>query len=191
VKLRHVNNALFAAIIVVLTYVVVAPAVPVVSFWFQRHATSRLQQLAGQLDVPAARVVAPRDDRLVIPAMLLSTPINEGQDMSALRTGPWRRPGSSTPERGGNTVIVGHRFTYTNPRGAFYYLDKLRPGDEIGVFWHGKRYLYRVSNVAVKPPTATEIESPTADDRLTLYTCTPLWLPKDRLVVTAELESHT
>jgi sortase (surface protein transpeptidase) len=36
------------------------------------------------------------------------------------------------------------------------------------------------------PPDQTQIEAPTTDARLTIFTCTPLWLPKDRLVVVAE-----
>ena len=38
---------------------------------------------------------------------------------------------------------------------------------------------------AVVEKTAVEIESPTEDDILTLYTCTPLWSSSKRLVVQA------
>ena len=190
-KLKHVNNLLFVAIVVVLLYVITAPVFPVLVFWAENHATSRLHQLSTQLHVPVPVHVSaanPNEERLVIPAMLVDTPVNEGSDMRALRTGPWHRPNSGTPDRGGNTVIVGHRFTYANPRGVFYYLNKLQPGDEIGLFWHGKRYIYTVTSTTVVPPTDTAVEDPTPGAQLTLYTCTPLWLPKDRLVVVAKLE---
>lgn len=158
-------------------------------FWFQQHASSRLQQLHMQLHLPTDQLkISPSDNRLIIPAMLLSVPINEGPDMKALRTGPWRRPNGSTPDHGGNTVIVGHRFTYTNPRGAFYYLDKVHAGDEIGIYWRGNRFLYKVSGTKVVSADDTTIERQTKGTQLTLYTCTPLWLPKNRLVVTAMLE---
>ncbi|HSX00178.1 MAG TPA: class E sortase [Patescibacteria group bacterium] len=187
-KLKRVNDVLFIATVVVLLYIIVAPLFPMALFWLQQHTGSRLGQLNTQLHLPADKVSAtPRDNRLIIPAMLLDTPINEGSTMSALRTGPWRRPNTSTPG-GGNTVIVGHRFTYSDPRGAFYYLNKVHVGDEIGIFWHGRRFIYRVSATKVVPPNEVAIESPTKDIRLTLYTCTPLWLPKNRLVVTALLE---
>lgn len=187
--LKRVNTALLIGILLIVAYIVIAPVTPLAVFWIEEHSGARLQKLTREVKLPAAKINdAPGDDRLVIPAMLLSVPINEGKDLSALRTGPWRRPNGSTPDKGGNTVIAGHRFTYANPRGIFYFLNKLKPGDEAAVFWHGKRYVYKVSDVKTVPPTDEAIEAPTSDARLTLYTCTPLWLPKDRLVVTAELE---
>lgn len=180
------------AIVFVVAYIVLAPMLPLATFWFEQHATARPKQLASQLHLPLGQVAAaPGDNRLVVPAMLLNAPISEGKDLSALRNGPWRRPNGSTPDNGGNTVIVGHRFTYANPHGVFYNLNKVRLHDELGIFWQGKRYLYKVSSIATVPPTDTIIESPTADARLTLYTCAPLWLPKDRLVVIAELEQQS
>jgi LPXTG-site transpeptidase (sortase) family protein len=61
----------------------------------------------------------------------------------------------------GNTVIAGHRFTYTNPHGILYYLDKVQVGDDIGVYWDNTRYLYKVSEVKVVEPTAVQIEDNT------------------------------
>lgn len=191
-KLKHVNTGLFIAIVLVLTYVIVAPLLPLATFWVEQHTTARLQQLSSQVNLPVTKIAGlPSDNRLVIPAALLSEPISEGSDLRATRTGPWRRPNGSTPDKGGNTIIVGHRFTYTNPRGTFYALDKVRVHDKVAVFWQDERYIYTVTNIQVVPPTDIAIEAPTADVRLTLYTCTPLWLPKDRLVVTAELDQKS
>lgn len=123
--------------------------------------------------------------------MLLQTRIYEGpvsQTYKILDKGIWRWPLGSTPDKGGNTILIGHRFTYTNPRGIFYNLDKLKVGQEIGVIWNNKKYLYKVTDTKVVPPSATNILNQTSDSRLTLYTCTPTWNPKDRLVVTAILE---
>ncbi|HUC89711.1 MAG TPA: class E sortase [Patescibacteria group bacterium] len=190
-KLSRVNTSLFIAILVINLYIILAPVTPMLTFWLSRHTSGSYSQLTSQLgNSPASIKTTPKDNRLVIPAMLLDQPINEGKDISAARTQPWRRPNTSTPDKGGNTVIVAHRYTYTSPKGSFYYLDKLKLNDEIGVFWQGKRYLYKVINVKVVAPTDTSIENQTQDSRLTLYTCTPLWLPKDRLVVTSELESQ-
>jgi len=87
-------------------------------------------------------------------------------------------------------VFLAHRFSYTGPHGAFYYLNKLKVGDEIGVVWNGKAYRYTVISSAEVPPTDTAIEDNTSDARLTLFTCTPLWHPVNRLVVVAELEKN-
>lgn len=187
-RLKHVNNILFAATVLILLYIIVAPVLPTFTFWLQSR-TDRATKLAAQLTLPSGKVNVGGGDRIVIPAMLLNEPINEGLDLSALHNGgTWRRPKTSTPELGGNTVIVAHRYTYANPRGTFYFLNKIKVGDEIGVFWHGKRYVYRAASVKTVSPNEIGVEAPTKNAQLTLYTCTPLWLPKDRLVVTANLE---
>ncbi|HEX7963596.1 MAG TPA: class E sortase [Candidatus Saccharimonadales bacterium] len=191
-QLKHVNNLLFAATIFVLLYIITAPLLPAALFWVQSHTGDRMQKLSARLNVPAGSVPASTTgNRLVVPSMLLDTPINEGTDLRALRSGTWRRPNGSAPDKGGNTIIVGHRFTYTNPRGTFYFLNKVKVGDQIGVFWNGKRYLYKAASISVVPPTDVAVEAPTKNAQLTLYTCTPLWLPKDRLVIVANLEGHS
>jgi LPXTG-site transpeptidase (sortase) family protein len=188
IKLRHVNNVLFIATVGVLLYVITAPVLPTAFFWLEKRTGSRLGELSSELQLPAKKVAAmPEGNRIVIPSMLLEAPIHEGRDLSALHHGgTWRRPNASSPEKGGNTVIVAHRFTYSNPRGTFYFLDKVKVGDDIGVFWKGKRHLYKVTSTKVVPPTQAEVEAPSKQNQLTLYTCTPLWMPKDRLVVIAE-----
>jgi sortase A len=123
---------------------------------------------------------------------MLNAPTLEGPKsdwFSLLQEGIWRWPTSSTPDKGGNTVLLAHRFSYTGPHGAFYYLDKLKVGDEIGVIWNGKTYTYAVISSKEVPPTDTAIQNNTNDARLTLFTCTPLWSPKNRLVVVARLEN--
>lgn len=187
--MRRVNTLLLVLIILVDGYVVLAPLFPAVSqHWTDTPA--KRQALSRQLH--ATTKSKPSYDRLVVPAMALSARIYNGpesQQYQILDKGIWRFQWGSTPAQGGNTVLVGHRFTYTNPRGIFYYLNKVKLGNEIGVFWNNKRYLYKVSNIKVVPPTDVAIESPSRDARLTLFTCTPLWLPKNRLVVTAKLET--
>ena len=71
--------------------------------------------------------------------MLLDQPILEGRDTYAvLNHGILRWPASSTPDKGGNTVLIGHRFTYSHPQGVFYYLDKVKVGDKLSVAWGNK-----------------------------------------------------
>jgi sortase A len=195
---RRTNNLLLAAIILVNGYIIVAPTIPAVVFWWQSHHTQRRQELTHEL----RRQPAPDEgasagtqaNHVIIPSMLLDQPILEGpvrDTYSILDKGIWRWPDGSTPDKGSNTVLIGHRFTYTQPKGVFYYLNKVKLGDEIGVWWSGTRYLYKVSDIKEVPPTEVSIENPTPDARLTLFTCTPLWLPKDRLVVVAELETNS
>lgn len=194
ISLRHVNNTLLAAIIVVNLYIIAAPLTPSVIFWWQSHHTNRQQTLSGQLHRKSSQPTTPaaaKPNQLIVPSMLLDTPLLDGpvkDTYKILDKGVWRWPLGSTPDKGGNTVLIGHRFTYTNPKGIFYYLNKIQPNDEIGVIWNNKTYIYKVTSVSVIPPTNVGITAPTRNARLTMYTCTPLWLPKDRLVVVAELE---
>jgi sortase A len=46
--------------------------------------------------------------------------------------------------------------------------------------------LYKVAEIKTVASTAGEVEAPTDTDQLTLYTCTPLWSAKERLVIVAK-----
>lgn len=187
-KLSRVNTCLLVAIVLVNGYLVAMPFVPSLIFRHNHGATAKkLTQKIQQSSKSSSGGNTPSkgDEELIVPSMGLDETVHEGKYMNTLNLGLWHRPNTSAPDKGGNTVIVGHRFTYTNPRGTFYYLDKVHQGDQIGLIWHGKTYQYKVTTVKVVPPTAVEIENNTASPQLTLYTCTPLWWPKDRLVVIA------
>lgn len=195
ITLRQANNTLFAAIIAINVYIIAAPLIPQVTYWWDVHHTDKQVQLQKLIQKPVAAVgkpsVSPDPNHLIIPAMTLNQPTLEGPEsdwFDLLYKGVWRWPDSSTPDKGGNTVFLAHRFSYTGPRGAFYYLDKLKPGDDIGVVWGGKTYTYSVVSSQTVPPTDTTIEDNTADAQITLFTCTPLWHPVNRLVVVAKLK---
>ena len=129
------------------------------------------------------------ENSIIIPTVGIRAPVVEGGDDSALNKGTWRRPNSSTPDKGGNTVITGHRFHYIPPYNrTFYNLNKVEEGAKIFVFWEGKEYVYKVYKVLVIDPTDVDVEDNTQIDILTLYTCHPLWTAKQRLVVRAQLE---
>lgn len=198
-KLSRVNNILLTLIILVNGYIVLAPLLPVVSFWWEDRGGTRQAELTHRLH-PSKEAVKTNEstelkqNSLIIPAMLLDQPIHEGpvsQRYNILNDGIWRWPASSTPDKGGNTVLLGHRFTYTQPKGVLYYLDKVKVGDEIGVDWQNRMYTYKVHTIREVSPSETSIQDQTSDARLTIYTCTPLWLPKHRLVITASLEEKS
>ncbi len=194
-SLHRANNALFALVVVINLYVITAPVMPQVTYWWNSHhsrkQTGLHQYIASNSKPKAIQPTVPGLHQLIIPAMMLNQPTLEGPEsdwFNLLYKGIWRWPGSSTPDKGGNTVFLAHRFSYTGPRGAFYYLDKLKIGDEIAVNWNGKLYTYSVASSQTVPPTDTAIESNTADAQITLFTCTPLWHPVNRLVVVAKLK---
>lgn len=124
---------------------------------------------------------------LTIPQIGVNGEIHEGDNTDLLKLGIWHLPWTGSPDKGGNTVLVAHRFLKTSGPDTFYFLDKLKVGDRFTLTWEGIVYNYSVTKSFVVPPTSIEIESPTAIPTLTLYTCTPLWSSTDRLVIRAEL----
>lgn len=195
IPLRRINDCLLAAILCINAYIIAAPFLPKLTYWWQTAHTDTRRQLTAKLQAtpkppgqPPGTPAATHDNRLIAPDMLLDTPILEGSLQATYKTldkGIWRWPLGSTPDKGGNTVLIGHRFTYTNPRGIFYYMDKLQIGNTVGVSWNNVLYHYKVIRITEVPPTDTSVTQATSDARLTMYTCTPLWNPKNRLVVVA------
>lgn len=130
----------------------------------------------------------PKTNTLVIPKIGVQMDITGGIDgKTALRNGAWLLPGTATPKDGGNTVIGGHRYLFRPPSAkTFYHLDKLAAGDLVNVAWQGTVYSYRVRETKVVEPWQIEILAPSDENLLTLFTCTPIFTSKQRLVVVAE-----
>lgn len=180
--LRQLNRVLLAVIIGCNLFVIGTPLLPQVTFTVGNIIAAPDIQTGSQLDA-----IDRSYSHVVIPRLKLDEKIHEGTDVSTANLGVWRRPNASTPGNNTNTVLVGHRFTYDG-ESVFYHLDKLRPGDEIIVVYSGEVFVYTAGEQRVVPATAIEIEDPTASELLTIYTCTPIWSAKDRLVITATLE---
>lgn len=182
-SLRLFNVLLSFVLIILAAYIIVWPFLPSISWWAQHDAP-----VISAIARPTSnRQQIPDTNTLIIPALGLQEAILEGDSEYTVNGGVWRRPKSSTPAAGSNTVLVGHRFTYSG-KSVFYNLDKVKTGDEILVYWDEKAYTYKVESAIVLPPEAVEVEAPTDDSVLTLYTCTPLLTAKDRLVVRARLQ---
>lgn len=117
------------------------------------------------------------ENRLYIPKIDINLPYATGNE-TVMETGAWwRAPGSGNPADGGNFVLSAHRFIMswspgeTVKRSPFYNIDKLELGDTLTVDYEGERYVYTIDEKFDVPPTAVEIEAPTDDNRLTLYSC--------------------
>lgn len=162
------------------------PVWPSLQLWIKKHLTSEQQSLKALAATDSQTATStPEDNRVVIPELLLNQPILEGRSVYTVDKGVWRPPYSSTPDKGGNTILIGHRFTYSSPA-VFYHLDLLRPADRFTIFWQGQKYVYQVRETRIVNPTDTSVEAPTEEPVITLYTCTPLWTAKQRLVIRAE-----
>ena len=114
--------------------------------------------------------------------------IVEGTSEKVLFKGAWRSPYNSTPDKGGNTVLFGHRYLYLPPRkDTLFSLDKVKVGDGFEINWEGKAYKYKVIEVKIVNPDDISVLNPTAVPSVTIITCTPVFTTKFRLVVRGEL----
>jgi len=190
-RLRSFNNYLTLVVVGLSLYIVLLPFLPIFQLWYDgfRDSTGGTRYsglLASQNGQNDNLKDAPRDNRLVLPSIHVDDPIVVGEDPSNVHRGIWHRPNTSTPDRGGNTVLVGHRFTYSTPA-IFYHLDKVAIGDTFAIWWEGREYVYQVFDSKIVPATAIEIEDNTSEPIATLYTCTPIWTAQNRLVIQARL----
>jgi sortase A len=178
-SLRHVNNVLGIIIVALCLYIVLAPFWPKAALLIQKEPPLVAEQKSG-----SSTETVPEENTLVIPKLKLQQTIHEGGEW-VLNKGVWHTPETGTP-LAGNMVLSGHRFTYGGPA-VFYHLDKLQEGDQIVVYWQKQKFTYQVTDTLVVRPTENTVLAPSVSPKLTIYTCTPLWSAKDRLVIQAEL----
>lgn len=176
--IRLVNRVLFILIIIFSLYISFAPLSPQIAYAFEDRFVDR----EGIKPVNISNA-------LVIKKIFVNGSVLEGSNEDVLTQGFWRRPNASTPDKGGNTVVVGHRYMYTHGPETLYHLDKLNIDDEIEVYWKNKKYTYSVFDISEVDPDQIEIEYNTIEPILTIYTCTPLWTAEKRLVIKAKLIS--
>lgn len=159
-----------------------------VDYKSEEQAADQAEQVFGSLPGNEFSSI----NRLYIPKIGVNAPIIESSNEAyGLDKGAWRMPDTSTPDKGGNTVITGHRFKYFPPNNlTFYNLDKLEAGDIITVVWNEQLEYYKVKEIKVVPAEDLSVLNQTQDPVLTLLTCTPLFSTANRLVVVADkLES--
>lgn len=128
-------------------------------------------------------------ERLIINKIGVNAPIVESSNANeGMSRGAWRDPHGSTPDKGGNTIITGHRFKYLPPSNlTFYLLHKLEIGDKFAILWHDKFYFYIIREKKIVLPTALDILKQGEKSIVTIYTCDPIYSQKNRLVIVGEL----
>ncbi len=130
--------------------------------------------------------IIPKTNTILIERLGIIADIAEGEyesDRDYLKT--WRRTHTNTPDRGGNTVIVGHRYENQDEYPLFR-IDEVVKGDIITTYWDGRQYDYKVTKTFEVTHKDIWVEDPTDEDMLTLYACD--WTGNNRLVVQAELQ---
>ncbi|HZM63946.1 MAG TPA: sortase [Candidatus Saccharimonadales bacterium] len=188
IDLRIFNNYVTLLALGIGLYILLAPFLPAMRWWLAHDAPVTINlgpTYNGPPATPSTSPDVPAENRLYIPGLSMQQKIHEG-GIAALKKGVLHVAHTSTPDKGSNTVLVGHRFTYAG-QAVFYHLDKVKPGDPISLMWQGKLYNYTVNETKVVPATEVSVEAATDQPQLTIYTCTPLWSAKERLVIIAKL----
>jgi sortase A len=145
-----------------------------------------LRPFVESLPVVAVPTPGPEQARSVfIPALWTSpAPVVQGDGWEQLKKGVAQHIGTADPGDPGNVVLSAHNDIFGE---LFRDLDRLKPGDEIRLSTATREYVYRVTGTEIVEPTDVHIMEPTTRPTLTLISCYPYLIDKQRIAVFAEL----
>jgi sortase A len=147
------------------------------------HLQPMVQSLAN-LPVPTA---APDQAiRIQIPTIKIDAPVVQGDGWEQLKKGVGQNIGSANPGQNGNIVLSAHNDVYGE---LFRDLDKLSPGDQVVLYTQQRQFVYVVDRTAIVEPTAVEVMASTGSPTVTLISCYPYLVDKQRIVVFARLQN--
>jgi sortase A len=124
--------------------------------------------------------------RIQIPSLNVDAPIVQGDGWEQLKKGVGQNIGSVNPGQNGNVILSAHNDVYGE---IFRYLDRLVPGDQVILYTQGRQYVYVVDSTALVEPTAVEVMASTGNPTVTLISCYPYLVDKQRIVVFARLQN--
>lgn len=122
--------------------------------------------------------------RIQIPAIGVDAPVVQGDGEEQLKKGVGQYIGSPNPGQTGNLVLSAHNDIFGE---IFRDLDRLKPGDEVIVYTSQRTYTYAIKQTQIVEPTQVEVMGPTREPVVTLISCYPYMVNKQRIVVTADL----
>ncbi len=147
------------------------------------HLKPLVQSLAN---LPVPTPGAEQAIRIQIPAIGVDAPVVQGDGWEQLKKGVAQHIGTADPGQTGNVVLSAHNDIFGE---IFRHLDKLKPGDEVIVFTNQKQYTYVVDGTQLVEPTAVDVMAPTGSPTVTLISCYPYLVDKQRIVVRADLQN--
>lgn len=119
-----------------------------------------------------------------ISAISVFAPVVQGDGWEQLKKGVGQHVGSVNPGESGNIILSAHNDVFGE---IFRDLDKLKPGDEVILYTQQKAYTYIIRQTQIVEPTQIEVMSPTHEPVVTLISCYPYMVDKQRIVITANL----
>lgn len=148
------------------------------------HLQPMVQSLAN---MPVPTAAPDQAIRIQIPAIKIDAPVVQGDGWEQLKKGVGQSIGSSAnPGQNGNIILSAHNDVYGE---LFRYLDKLAPGDQVILYTQQRQYVYVVDRSSIVEPTAVEVMASTGSPTVTLISCYPYLVDKQRIVVFARLQN--
>lgn len=167
-------------------------------------APQKPQEFGNLLNVAEPLAIAPQETNfgVVIPKIAANARVIANVDpgkyaeyIEALKHGVAHAAGTVYPGQVGNSFLFAHSvgsFWEVNRWNAvFYLLRELNPGDEVDVFYQGRRYIYLVYDKKVVEPNEVGYLNAQANfPMLTMQTCWPPGTTLKRLLVFARLKTN-
>ena len=147
------------------------------------HLRPVFQSLAN---VPIPTASPGQAMRIQIPSLRIDAPVVQGDGWEQLKKGVGQHIGSANPGDDGNVVLSAHNDVYGE---LFRYLDRLAPGDEVILYTQQRQYTYIVDRTLIVEPTDVEVMSSTGSPTVTLISCYPYLVDKQRIVVFAKFQN--
>ena len=147
------------------------------------HLQPMVQSLANS---PIPTSAPDQAIRIQIPAINIDAPIVQGDGWEQLKKGVGQNVSSVNPGQNGNVILSAHNDVYGE---LFRFLDKLQPGDQVILYSQQRQYVYVVDRTALVEPTAVEVMASTGSPTVTLISCYPYLVDKQRIVVFARLQN--
>jgi sortase A len=146
-----------------------------------------LQPMVQSLEnLPIPTAAPDQAIRIQIPAIDVDAPVVHGDGWEQLKKGVGQNLASANPGQNGNVVLSAHNDVYGE---LFRYLDKLQPGDQVVLYTQQRQFVYVVDRTAIVEPTAVEVMASTGNPTVTLISCYPYLVDKERIVVFARLQN--
>ena len=147
------------------------------------HLQPMVQSLSN---MPVPTAAPDQAIRIQIPAIEIDAPVVQGDAWEQLKKGVGQNVGSANPGQNGNVVLSAHNDVYGE---LFRYLDKLAPGDQVILYTQQRQFVYVVDRTAIVEPTAVEVMASTGSPTVTLISCYPYLVDKQRIVDFARLQN--
>jgi sortase A len=146
------------------------------------HLRPLLQSLANlPLPTPSPEQAV----RIQIPSIRVDAPVVQGDGWEQLKKGVGQHLGTPNPGKSGNMVLSAHNDVFGE---IFRDLDRLKEGDAVILYTNLRTYTYVIRQTRIVEPTQTEVMAPTQEPVVTLISCYPYMVDKQRIVITAFLQ---